>query len=81
MQDASDKKRALEKEHKECVVQLQDKQRELQNKPSSINYAEKTRLCEHIESLQVNRMEGFFLVFKKNKCIRVCHILDFNSIV
>lgn len=53
MQDASDKKRALEKEHKECVVQLQDKQRELQTKSSSINYAEKTRLCELIESLQV----------------------------
>lgn len=53
MQDASDKKRALEKEHKECVVQLQDKQRELQTKSSSVNYAEKTRLCELIESLQV----------------------------
>lgn len=54
MQDATDKKRALEREHKECVVQLQDKQRELQTKTSNINYAEKTRLCEHIESLQVN---------------------------
>lgn len=54
MQDASDKKRALEKEHKECVIQLQDKQRELQNRLSNISYAEKTRLCEHIESLQVN---------------------------
>lgn len=53
MQDATDKKRALEKEHKDCVVQLQDKQRELQTKPSNINFAEKTRLCEHIESLQV----------------------------
>lgn len=53
MQDATDKKRALEKEHKDCVVQLKDKQRELQTKPSNINYAEKTRLCEHIESLQV----------------------------
>lgn len=53
MQDASDKKRALEKEHKDCVVQLQDKQRELQTKSSCINYAEKTRLCELIESLQV----------------------------
>lgn len=53
MQDATDKKRALEKEHKDCVVHLQDKQRELQTKPSNINYAEKTRLCEHIESLQV----------------------------
>jgi len=53
MQDASDKKRALEKEHKECIVQLQDKQRELQNKPPNVNYAEKTRLCEHVESLQV----------------------------
>lgn len=53
MQDATDKKRALEKEHKECVVHLQDKQRELQTKPSNINYAEKTRLCENIESLQV----------------------------
>lgn len=53
MQDASDKKRALEKDYKESVGQLQDKQRELQTKPSNINYAEKTRLCEHIESLQV----------------------------
>jgi len=53
MQDATDKKRALEKDYKECVVQLQDKQRELQTRPSNINYAEKTRLCEHIESLQV----------------------------
>ncbi|XP_029347674.1 uncharacterized protein LOC100162574 isoform X2 [Acyrthosiphon pisum] len=52
MQDATDKKRALEKDYKECVVQLQDKQRELQTRPSNINYAEKTRLCEHIESLQ-----------------------------
>lgn len=57
MQDATDKKRSLEKEHKECVVQLQDKQRELQIKPSNINYAEKTRLCEHIESLQVSKSE------------------------
>lgn len=53
MQDATDKKRALEKEHKDCVIQLHDKQRELQTKSSNINYAEKTRLCEHIESLQV----------------------------
>lgn len=61
MQDATDKKRSLEKEHKECVVKLQDKQRELQIKPSNINYAEKTRLCEHIESLQVSkeRTNGF----------------------
>lgn len=53
MQDATDKKRALEKDYKECVVQLQDKQRELQTRSSSINYAEKTRLCENVESLQV----------------------------
>ncbi|XP_050441109.1 uncharacterized protein LOC126846058 isoform X4 [Adelges cooleyi] len=52
MQDATDKKRSLEKEHKECLVNLQDKQRELQAKPSNVSYAEKTRLCEHIESLQ-----------------------------
>ncbi|XP_050524709.1 peripheral-type benzodiazepine receptor-associated protein 1 [Daktulosphaira vitifoliae] len=52
MQDASDKKRSLEKEHKECINQLQEKQKVLQTKLSNINYAEKTRLCEHIESLQ-----------------------------
>lgn len=57
MQDATDKRRALERQHKECVARIQEKQRELQAKPSNINYAEKARLCEHVESLQVKTID------------------------
>lgn len=75
MQDATDKRRALEREHKECVARLQEKQRELQAKPS--NYAEKTRLCEHIESLQVKSIViGFFFFLRERVSYRsICIVI------